>query len=153
MTARGLVAHARLAGIGVVIVLSSRLLTGFIAASPGSDQDARVRVALDAKLPAMRGDRLHATLVEVTYPPGGFSKPHAHSCPLIGHVIDGALHTRVAGGVDTVYRAGQSFREEANEPHIVSANASERAPVTFLVWFLCDGDGPRLIPLADGGAR
>ena len=92
----------------------------------------------------MRGDRLRATLLSVTYPPGGASKPHSHSCPLVGHVVDGALHSRVAGGADTVYHAGESFREDANQAHVVSSNASELAPVTFLVWFVCDGDWPKM---------
>ena len=27
------------------------------------------------------------TTVEVTYPPGGFSTPHSHPCPVIGYVL------------------------------------------------------------------
>jgi quercetin dioxygenase-like cupin family protein len=147
MSARGFARHARIAAIALVLVVVARLLPEAVAAQAASPHEA-ARVLLSSELPPMRGDRLRATLVTVTYPPGGVSAPHSHSCPLVGHVVDGALHSRVAGGVDTVYHAGESFREDANQAHVVSSNASELAPVTFLVWFVCDGDGPKTTPIA-----
>ena len=145
--------HATLAALALVIVLTGRLLASAVEPSGQASRDARVRVEMQTGLRPMRGDHLRATLVEVTYPPGGSSPAHSHSCPLVGRVIDGALHTRVAGGPDTVYHAGESFREEAGEAHVVSSNASDLAPVTFLVWFVCDGEGPRTIALASGATR
>jgi quercetin dioxygenase-like cupin family protein len=144
--------HARLAAIALVVVLVGRLLTAAVAGQVEGRAESS-RVALETVLPRMQGDRLHATLVEVTYAPGGSSAPHSHRCPVVGRVIDGALHTRVAGGVDTVYRAGESFREAANQVHVVSSNASDLAPVTFLAWFVCDDDGPRTVSLADRATR
>jgi hypothetical protein len=47
-----------------------------------------------------------------------------------------------------VYHAGESFREDVNQEHVVSSNASELAPVTFLVWFVCDGDWPKMTSVA-----
>ena len=152
MSPRRLARHARLAAIALVAVLLARLLPVAVAAQVARPPES-ARILLSSVLPPMRGDRLHATLVTVTYPPGGASAPHSHSCPLVGHVVDGALHSRVAGGVDTVYHAGESFREDANQAHVVSANASDLAPVTFLVWFVCDGDGPKMTPLAAAGQR
>jgi quercetin dioxygenase-like cupin family protein len=145
--------HARLAGIALVVVICGRLLAGSVAAHAAAAPRESGHVALETALPAMHGERLHATLVEVTYPPGGSSPPHAHRCPVVGRVIDGALHTRVAGGADTVYHAGESFREDANRAHVISSNASDLAPVTFLVWFVCDDDGPRTVALAGSAAR
>ena len=146
MSPRRLARHARLAAIALVAVLLARLLPVAVAAQVARPPES-ARVLLSGVLPPMRGDRLRATLVTVTYPPGGASAPHSHSCPLVGHVVAGALHSRVAGGVDTVYHAGESFREDANQAHFVSSNASELAPVTFLVWFVCDGDGPKMTPV------
>ena len=150
MSARRLARHARLAAIALVVVIIARLLPGAVAAQAASPPES-ARVLLSSELAPMRGDRLRATLVAVTYPPGGASTPHSHSCPLVGYVVDGALHSRVAGGVDTVYHAGESFREDANQAHVVSSNASELAPVTFLVWFVCDGDWPKMTPVAAAG--
>lgn len=104
-----------------------------------------VRVAMEARFPPMRGGELRMSLIEVTYAPGGFSSPHSHRCPVIGHVIAGALRFRVAENADTVYHAGESFHEAASERHLVSANASDTEPVIFLAYFLCDDDGPRTV--------
>ena len=152
MTAGRFAVHARLAGIALVVVVCGRLLAGSVAAHAATPRESG-HVALETALPAMHGERLHATLVEVTYPPGGSSPPHAHRCPVVGRVTDGALHTRVAGGADTVYHAGESFHEDANRAHMISSNASDLAPVTFLVWFVCDDSGPRTVALAPGAAR
>lgn len=151
MSAGRVAQHARLAAIALVVVLVARLLPGAVAAQAASPREI-ARVLLSSDLPPMRGDRLRATLVTVTYPPGGASAPHTHACPLLGHVVDGALHTRVAGGVDTVYHAGESFREDANQAHVVSSNASGLAPVTFLVWIICD-DWTKSTTLAPRGPR
>jgi len=152
VTAARFAVHARLAGIALVVVVCGRLLAGSAAHAAVAPRESG-RVALETALPPMHGERLHATLVEVTYPPGGSSPPHAHRCPVVGRVIDGALHTRVAGGADTVYHAGESFREDANRAHVISSNASDLAPVTFFVWFVCDDDGPRTVALATSAAR
>jgi quercetin dioxygenase-like cupin family protein len=144
--------HARLAGLALVVVVCGRLVADAVAAQSAPAPRETGRVLLETALPPMHGDRLSTTLVEVTYPPGGSSAPHVHRCPVVGRVIDGALHTRVAGGIDTVYHAGESFREEANRAHVVSSNASELAPVSFLVWFVCDDGGPRTVALAEEAA-
>ncbi|MDF1504252.1 cupin domain-containing protein, partial [Roseisolibacter sp. H3M3-2] len=107
---------------------------------------ARTRVALQQALPALDGARLRVHVVEVTYPPGGASAPHAHPCPVVGHVVRGAFRTRVADGPEVVVRAGESFYEAPGVAHTVSANASATEPVTFTATFVCDREGPLSIP-------
>jgi quercetin dioxygenase-like cupin family protein len=109
-------------------------------APPGGD--AAVRSVLTQTLPAMDGAKLHVTVVEVSYAPGGSSKPHSHPCPVIGYVLDGSLRSGVRGGADSVYHAGETFYEEPNGVHAVSANASGTEPVRFLAYFICDRDAP-----------
>jgi quercetin dioxygenase-like cupin family protein len=139
--------RVRLAALGLAFVLCGRLAGAAIVSQRTPEHSESARVALERTLPAMRGDRLHVALVEVTYAPGGSSSPHVHRCPVVGHVVSGALRTRSGGGVERVYRAGESFQEDAGQPHLVSANASDSLPVTFLVYFICDGDGPRTVAL------
>jgi quercetin dioxygenase-like cupin family protein len=79
-------------------------------------------------------------MLEVTYPPGGFSRPHRHPCPVIGYVLDGALRTGIDVTPETIIHAGETFYEAANGLHRVSANASDSEPVRFLAFFLCDND-------------
>jgi quercetin dioxygenase-like cupin family protein len=76
-------------------------------------------------------------LIEVRYAPGGSSKPHRHSCPVVGYVIEGAIRSKVDDGPEIVYQAGQSFYESAGALHAVSANASDKVDARLLAIFLC----------------
>jgi quercetin dioxygenase-like cupin family protein len=109
-------------------------------ASSGTEtQDRRV---LSQALPVMDGRGLRVTVVEVTYGPGGSSRPHRHPCAVVGFVIAGTLRSRLQGEPEALYRAGESFYEAPNRVHLVSANASDRDPVRFLAYFTCDHDAP-----------
>lgn len=108
---------------------------------PGG-HEAAVRELLRRALPSLEGDRLKVTVLEVSYAPGGFSRPHRHPCPVIGYVLEGSLRTGVDETPETIVRAGETFYEAPNGVHRVSANASDREPVRFLAIFLCDSDRP-----------
>jgi quercetin dioxygenase-like cupin family protein len=110
--------------------------------APTAGGDAIVRPAISQPLPSMDGSRLKVTVVEVTYPPGGASRPHKHPCPVIGYVVTGAFRTQVQGEPEAVYQAGQSFYEAPNGVHLISANASDKELVRFLATFTCDRETP-----------
>ena len=111
------------------------------AASPGdAPPHARVRVALARALPALDGSHVKVTVVEVTYPPGGESRPHSHPCAVVGYVVEGALRSRVEGEAEAIYAAGETFFEPPNGTHAVSANASRERPARFTATFICDRD-------------
>ncbi len=130
------------------LTLAALPLTGSgtapVLAGPHSRPDSaeKSRVVLAHPLPPLDGAHLAATVVEVTYGPGGFSTPHRHPCPVIVYVIEGAYRSRVDGGTDSIYTAGQSFYEAPNGVHAVSANASRERPVRFLASFTCDRATP-----------
>jgi quercetin dioxygenase-like cupin family protein len=119
------------------------------------DSRTHVRELAAALLPAMNGDRLAVKVQEVTYPPGGSSSVHTHPCPVIGYVVNGAVRMRVQGEAEKVYSAGESFYEAPNSIHLISANASESKPATFVAHFICDHDTELTIPaaLAASGAH
>ena len=48
------------------------------------------------------------------------------------------LRTQVKGEPEAMYKAGESFYEAPNGVHVVSANASETEPATFIAYFVCD---------------
>jgi quercetin dioxygenase-like cupin family protein len=52
----------------------------------------------------------------------------------------------VKGGPVAVYRAGETFYEEPNTVHLISANASDERPVRFLAIFTCDREAPLSVP-------
>ena len=116
-----------------------------IACAPKGPPEV-ARQVLSQAMPALDGAHVQVTLVEVQYAPGGGSAPHSHTCPVIGYVLEGALRTQVQQGAAHVYQAGESFYEAANLVHLVSANASDRAPVRFLAAFICDHPPPLTLP-------
>jgi quercetin dioxygenase-like cupin family protein len=104
-------------------------------------------------LPSLDGNRLKATLVEVTYAPGSSSPPHSHPCPVVGHVIEGSVRMGVKGQPERTYSAGESFYEEPNGVHLVSANASSSRPARFIAFFVCDRVTPLSIRVTAAPAR
>lgn len=76
-------------------------------------------------------------LLDVTYPPGAYSDPHTHACPVIGYVLEGVIRSQVHGGASRTYTPGQAFYEAANQLHRVSENASRTRPARFLAYFVC----------------
>ena len=122
-----------------LLLIVSLLVPARARAQQVETQDRRV---LSQALPAMDGRGLRVTVVEVRYAPGGSSRPHRHPCAVVGFVIAGTLRSRVQGEPEALYRAGESFYEAPNGVHLVSANASDRDPVRFLVYFTCDHDAP-----------
>jgi quercetin dioxygenase-like cupin family protein len=102
---------------------------------------------LEQALPAMRGDSLKVTVLEVTYAPGGMSGPHVHPCPVFGYVAADALRMQFKGLPDRVYGAGESFYEAANGGHLVGRNASATEPARLVATFVCDQAGPLSRPL------
>ena len=133
--------------IGIIVALLCAAAWGCgtgSAKAPGGG--AQVRTAFTGGLPEMDGDRLRATVLEVTYEPGGASTPHRHPCPVVGYVVQGNLRTQVEGGRVAVYRAGETFFEAPNVVHLVSANAGDDKPARFLAIFTCDRETPLSVP-------
>jgi quercetin dioxygenase-like cupin family protein len=130
--------------IGVAAILWTAVLGSLIAwtQSPRVTAQAatkeRVRVGLSQALQKLDGNHLKATVVEVHYGPGESSPQHSHPCAVIVYVLAGALRTQVKGEPEAIYKVGESFYEAPNGVHIVSANASQTEPATFIAYFVCD---------------
>jgi quercetin dioxygenase-like cupin family protein len=125
-------------------VIGAQSVAAQTAANSKHDRTVRSRIALTQVSPNLDAGRLQVKLVEVTYPPGGFSAPHTHPFP----VVAGALQVQVKGGPEAIYKAGESFYEAPNGEHLISANASQQQPAKFIACFVCDGDKPLLLPIA-----
>jgi quercetin dioxygenase-like cupin family protein len=128
---------------------------GCAAAATAQDQPAHTaathgganaHIVSSHALPQLDGSHVKVTVVEVAYGPGGSSAPHSHPCPVIGYVLDGALRMQVKGETEAVYKAGESFYEAPNGVHLISANASDKAPARFVVTFVCDHETPLTVP-------
>ena len=95
-------------------------------------------------IPNIPGKSLVA--VEVDYPPGAASQPHAHakSAFIYAYVVSGAIESQVNDGATRVYRAGESFFEDPGSTHPVSRNASKTSPAKLLAVFVVDSDDSKL---------
>jgi quercetin dioxygenase-like cupin family protein len=131
-----------------VSVLCAAVLTAYFVRGSRAEGAAqaqakeRARVVLSQPLGKLDGDHLKVTLVEVNYGPGEASPSHSHPCPVVGYVAEGTIRSQVKGQPAKIYKAGESFYEEANGIHAVSANASATEPAKLLAYFVCDHDAP-----------
>src|SRR5262245_52730092 len=137
--------------IGVAAIAAASAALAATGAAQGSTSQSRT--AFSGKLPALDGGRLEATIVEVTYPPGGANAAHRHPCPVIGYVLDGALRMQVKGQPERIFKPGETFVETPSDVHVVSANASQDAPARFLAYFVCDRETPLSVPVTDAEKR
>jgi quercetin dioxygenase-like cupin family protein len=136
--------------VGTIAATSTAVL---VASGAAQDRRSQSRTAFSGKLPALDGQRLEATIVEVTYPPGGANPAHRHPCPVIGYVLEGALRMQVKGQPERIFKPGETFIETPSDVHVVSANASQEAPARFLAYFMCDRATPLSVPLTDAEKR
>ena len=130
---------------------SQLLIRSYRHAPPAADaaETTRVRLATTQAMPRLNGASLKTSIVEVTYPPGGESRPHKHPCAVIGYVVSGHYRSGVKGSEQHIYGPGDTFYEAPNGLHMVSRNASSTEPTKFLAHFLCDHDVPLSADLHD----
>lgn len=140
----------RVAAVCAILVAGVTLAAQGLGHAAQAPPPARTRMAFSHDLPHLDGTRLQAKLVEITYGPGEASAPHTHPCPLVGYVLEGAVRMRVGDSPEVVYKVGDTFYEDANAKHLVSANASSTARARFLAYFTCDHDAPLTMEMHDG---
>ncbi|SPA00658.1 conserved exported hypothetical protein [Cupriavidus taiwanensis] len=122
------------------ILLSLLAATGMaftgVAAAHGAGDTVKPNFARE--IPNIPGKSLIA--VEVFYPPGGASLPHAHarSSFIYAYVVSGSIASKVNDEPERVYRAGESFFENPGSRHPVSRNASKTRPAKLLAVFVVD---------------
>jgi quercetin dioxygenase-like cupin family protein len=139
--------RARVSVILLVAMLGSALVWSQAAGDAAqTEARERARLVFSHTLPALNGDHLQVSMVEVRYGPGESSQQHSHPCPVVGYVVEGAYRTQVKGEPEKIYKAGESFYEAPNGVHLVSENASSTEPVRFLAYFICDHDTPLSVP-------
>jgi len=93
------------------LALALTLAAGCSSASSETvKQDAAVKLVTAQVLPAMKGDKLKATVLEVSYPPGGSSSAHRHPCPVIGYILEGRYRTQVEESRELLYAACERLK-------------------------------------------
>lgn len=82
-------------------------------------------------------------MATVNYAPGQKSDPHVHPGSVFAYVLEGEVISQLEGQPPATYKAGDSWYEPPQAPHVVSKNASATKPAKLLVWLLV-GDGEAL---------
>lgn len=140
--------------LGAALSLAIAPAAGWVlSAQPTPPTPSRARVMLTRDLPQLDGTKLAATVVEVTYDPGGANPAHRHPCPVIGYVLEGHLRMQLQGQPERVFGPGETFYESPDDVHLVSANASNDRPVRFVAYFVCDHVTPLSVPVPGHGER
>jgi quercetin dioxygenase-like cupin family protein len=105
------------------------------------------RLVIEQPLPSLDGAHLRVIIREVNYAPGESSPPHTHPCPVIAYVLQGAFNIHIRGGIDAIYKKGQTFYEPPNSVHEVSQNASTTEEARLIAYFVCDHETPVTVSL------
>jgi quercetin dioxygenase-like cupin family protein len=88
---------------------------------------------------------------EITMEPGQQAGRHLHPCVVVGYIVSGTAVYQIEGEDAQVLPAGSAFYEPAEKIVAKFGNASETEPMTFVAFYLKDGD-QELIRMLDGEA-
>jgi quercetin dioxygenase-like cupin family protein len=107
--------------------------------------DARVReIGKQALAGPFAG--MEASLVEVSYPPGGRSAEHRHPGFIVGYVLEGQIRFAINHETPRVLRRGEMFYEPTGALHSTSENAQPGMPAKILAFMVA----PRGRPVVEG---
>ncbi len=128
----------------ILLPLAAAAGLAFTGAAMADDASVTVKPNFEKAISNIPGKSLIA--VEVHYPPGAASRPHAHakSAFIYAYVVSGSIVSKVNDDPEQVYKAGESFYEEPGSRHPVSRNASKTEPAKLLAVFVVDSDDKEL---------
>ena len=92
----------------------------------------------------MDGKDARVTVEEVTIEPGGQVRPHRHTGPVFGYVLEGEYEHALNDDPVTTYKAGDTFYEPSGCVHRVTRNPSARAKTRLLAVILHPRDAERV---------
>jgi len=93
-------------------------------------------------LKALIGDRKvkAVDIREIRFAPGQRTTRHLHPCTVVGYVAEGAAILEIEGQPAQNLPTGSAFHEPAGTVIADFRNASETEPLTFITFYLLDGD-------------
>lgn len=81
-----------------------------------------------------------ADIREIRLEPGQQSGRHLHPCAVLGYIAEGTAVYQIEGELLQTLPAGSAFYEPANAIIANFGNASSSDPMTFIAFYLLDGD-------------
>jgi quercetin dioxygenase-like cupin family protein len=76
---------------------------------------------------------------EIHFAPGQHTGRHLHPCTVVGYIVDGTAAVQIEGQTEQTLPAGSAFHEPAGAVMADFRNASESEPMTFVAFYLLDG--------------
>jgi quercetin dioxygenase-like cupin family protein len=89
---------------------------------------------------------MEASLVEVSYPPGGRSAEHRHPGFIVGYVLEGQIRFAINHESPRVLRTGEMFYEPTGALHSTSENAQPGVPAKILAFMVAPQGRPLVEP-------
>ena len=81
-----------------------------------------------------------ADVREIRLPPGQRGGRHLHPCAVLGYIVDGTAVYQIEGEPEQILPAGSAFHEPAGETIAEFGNASDSEPMTFVAFYLLNGE-------------
>jgi quercetin dioxygenase-like cupin family protein len=85
---------------------------------------------------------------EIRLEPGQHSGRHLHPCAVAGYIIEGVAVYQIEGEAPQTLPAGSAFYEPADTTVANFGNASDSEPLTFVAFYLLNGE-QELIKMLD----
>jgi len=82
------------------------------------------------------GKDARVTVEEVTIEPGGQVRPHRHTGPVFGYVLEGEYEHALNDDPVTTYKAGDTFYEPTGCLHRVSKNPGAKGKTRLIAFVL-----------------
>ena len=98
------------------------------------------------------GKDARVTVEEVAIEPGGQVRPHRHSGPVFGYVLEGEYEHALDDDPVTTYKAGDTFYEPSGCVHRVTRNPDARQRTRLLAVILHPRDAER-VTVPEGAAK
>lgn len=77
---------------------------------------------------------------KITLAPGQKSGRHLHPCPVVGYIASGTGFCQIEGQPAELLPVGSAFYEPAERVIADFGNASDVTPLTFIAFYLLDGE-------------
>jgi quercetin dioxygenase-like cupin family protein len=81
-----------------------------------------------------------ADVREIRLQPGQQSGRHLHPCAVLGYILKGTATYQIEGEAEQILPAGSAFHEPAGAIIANFGNASDSEPMTFVAFYLLNGD-------------
>jgi quercetin dioxygenase-like cupin family protein len=77
---------------------------------------------------------------KIRFEPGQKTGRHLHPCSVVGYIAEGTAVFQIEGEAARMLPAGSAFHEPAGSVIAAFSNASQSDPMTFVAFYLLDGE-------------